>query len=84
MLILVDDLSSSQETPRKNVPTISEMRVRRVPVPLNGISVTMGTECDQLPTSQTSGSSTYISTDHERFNAHEVNLDADVEFGPEK
>jgi hypothetical protein len=84
MLNLVDNRSSSQETPRKNVPTISEMRVRPVPVPVNGMSVTMGTECDQLPTSQMSGYRTYISTDHERHNAHEVSLNANVESGPKK
>jgi hypothetical protein len=84
MLILVDNRSSLQETPRQNVPTVSKMRVRPGPVPVNGMSVTMGTECDQLPTSQMSGYSMYISTDHERYKAHEVSLNVDVEIGPEK
>jgi hypothetical protein len=60
------------------------MRVRPGPVPVNGMSVTMGTECDQLPTSQISSYGTYISTEHERCNAHEVSLDVDIERGTEK
>jgi hypothetical protein len=80
MLILVYNRSSPQETPRQKVLTVSEMRVR----PLNRMSVTMRTECDQLPTSQMSGHSTHISTEDERCNAHEVSLNVDVEIGPEK
>jgi hypothetical protein len=87
MLILVNNCSSlheSDENPRKPVITVSEMRVRPGPTPLNQMSVTMRAERDELPTLQLSGYSTYISTDHERYGANEVRMDVDVESGPER
>jgi hypothetical protein len=48
------------------------------------MEVTVRTERDQFPTSQMSGYGAYLSTDRERYKAHEVTLDDDVESGPEK
>jgi hypothetical protein len=75
---------SPRETPRGTGRTvISDIRVRSVP--LNQTDVSMpSTEYSQYPTSQ-SGSGSYISTDpHERYKAHEVSFNVDVESGPEK
>jgi hypothetical protein len=45
----------------------------------------MRTECDEFPMSQMSRSGTYISTDPQRhYKAHELNLNVDVESGPEE
>jgi hypothetical protein len=66
------------------VPTVSKMRFRSGHKPPNGMSVTMGTECDQLPTSQMGDYGTYVSTDHEGYKVQEVTLPVDVESGPEK
>ena len=76
--------ASPRNTPRATRPTvISDMRVRTVPLNQTEVSVPT-TEYGQYPTSQT-GSGSYISTDpHERYKAHEVSLNVDIESGPEK
>jgi hypothetical protein len=50
------------------------------------MSVTMGTECDQLSTSRMGDYGAYVSTDHERHEVHEVTLpvNVDLESCPEK
>ena len=80
----LDNLASSRETPRATKRTvISDMRVRTVPLNQTDVSVPT-TEYGQYPTSQ-SGSGSYISTDpHERYKAHEVSFNLDVESGAEK
>jgi hypothetical protein len=83
MLIVVNNRSSSHETPRGAAPIVSELRVRPETIPSSGVEVTVRTE-SQFPTSRISGYGTYISTDHERYKAHEVSLDVDLEIGPEK
>jgi hypothetical protein len=59
---------------------VSEMRARVGPIPFNQMEVTVRTEPDQSSMSQ----SLYVSTDQERYKAHEVSLNGDVESGPEK
>ena len=49
-------------------------------IPLNRMEVTVRTERDQFPTSQSS----YVSTDQGRYEAHKVNLNIDVESDPKK
>jgi hypothetical protein len=80
----VEPRVSPRSTPRGTRRTvISDMRVRSVPLNQTDVSVPT-TEYDQYPTSQ-SGSGSYISTDpHERYKAHEVSFNVDVESGPEK
>jgi carbohydrate-binding DOMON domain-containing protein len=78
------DIVNPRETPQGNKRTVvSDMRVRSVPVNQTDVSVP-STEYGQYLTSQ-SGSASYISTDpHERYKAHEVSFNVDVESGPEK
>jgi hypothetical protein len=79
----LDSRVSPHETPRATKRTvISDMRVRSVPLNQTDVSVPT-TEFGQYPTSQ-SGSGSYISTDQERYKAHEVSLNVDIESGPEK
>jgi hypothetical protein len=82
---VVDNRSSSLETPGGNGHSGSVPRVRPVPIPLNKMEVTVRTECDQYPTSQMNRSGTYIGTDTQgNYKAHEVSLNADVECGLEE
>ena len=82
---MVDNRSSSLETPRGTGRSVSELRVRPGPIPLNRMEVSVRTECDQFPMSQMSRSGTYISTDPQgHYKAHEVSLNVDVESGPEE
>lgn len=78
-----DNRVGPHETPRETKRTvISDMRVRSVPFNQTDMSVPT-TEYGQYSTSQ-NGSSSYISTDQERYKAHEVSLNVDIESGPEK
>jgi hypothetical protein len=80
----VDARVNLPETPRGTRRTVvSSMRVRSVPLNQTDLSVP-STDYGQYPTSQ-SGSGSYISTDpHERYKAHEVSFNLDVESGAEK
>jgi len=80
----VDTRVNPRETPRGTGRTvISDMRVRTVPLNQTDMSVPT-TDYSQYPTSQ-GGSGSYTSTDpHERYKAHEVSFNLDVENGPEK
>jgi hypothetical protein len=79
----VENRVGPQESLRSNKRTvISDMRVRSLPLNQTDISVP-STEYAQYLTSQ-SGSGSFISTEQERFKAHEVSLNVDVESGPEK
>jgi hypothetical protein len=82
-LIVVDNPPSLQETPQGDVPMVSELRVRPGSMQPSGMEVTVRTE-SQFPTSRISGYGTYISTDHERYKAHQVSLAVDEESNPEK
>ena len=78
----LDNLVGPHETLRATKRTvISDMRVRSVQLNQTEVSVPT-TEYGQYPASHT-GSGSYISTDHERYKAREVSLNADVESGPE-
>jgi hypothetical protein len=86
---VIDDRSSSQDSPRGPARSVSELRVRRVPIPLNLVDKSVDTEYDQFPTSQpdsqTSQTGMYISTDPEvRFTAHEVSIEVGEESGLEE
>jgi hypothetical protein len=61
---MIDDRSSSLESPRGTGRSVSELRVRSEPIPLSWMeaSVPVRTECDQFPMSQMSHSGPYIST----------------------
>jgi hypothetical protein len=85
-LIVVDNRSSSHDSPRVAGPAVSEMRVRSGPIPLNGMEVTMRMECgDEYPMSQMTRGGSYISADQQvRYKAHEGSLDVGVESDPEK
>jgi hypothetical protein len=80
----VDNLVSPRETPRGPRRTaVSDIRVRTVPLNRTDISVP-STEYGQYSTSP-SGSGSYSSTDpHERYKAHELSFNVDVENFPEK
>jgi hypothetical protein len=88
----VDNLVSPRETPRGPRPTVlSDMRIRTVPLNQTEVSGP-STEYGQYPTSR-SGSGSHVSTDphdstvtdpHERYKAHEVRFNVDVESCPEK
>jgi hypothetical protein len=78
-----DNRSSSQEKPQGHLPIVSELRARPGSIQPSRVDVTVGTE-SQFPTSQIGGYGTYISTDYDRYKAHEVILDVDVESGHEK
>jgi hypothetical protein len=88
----VDNLVSPRETPRGPRPMVlSDMRIRTVPLNQTEVSVP-STECGQYPTSR-SGSGSHVSTDphdstvtdpHERYKAHEVSFNVNVESCPEK
>jgi hypothetical protein len=80
----VDNLVSPRETPRGPKRTVlSDMRVRSVPLSQTDVSVP-STEYGQYPTSQ-SGSGSCISTDpQERYRAHEVSFNVDIESCLEK
>ena len=81
----VDNLVGPRETPRGPRRTVlSDMRVRSVPLNQTDMSVP-STEYGQYSTSQ-SGSGSHNSKDpqHERYKAHEVSFNIDVESGPEK
>jgi hypothetical protein len=82
---VIDNPSSSHENPRGNGRAVSELRVRPGPIPLDWMDVSVRTESDQYPTSQTTRSGSYVSTDPQgRYKAHEVSSNGDVESGPEK
>lgn len=86
-MIVIDNSSSSHEGPQESGRTMSEMRVRSGPIPLNRMEVSVHTECQQYPVSKMSCSGSLISTEPQgRYDlkAHEVSLDADLESGPEK
>jgi hypothetical protein len=83
----VDNSASSRETPRGPRRTVvSDMRVRTVQLNQTDMSVP-STEYGQYTTSQ-SNSGSYVSTDvtdpQERYKAHEVDFNIDVESCPEK
>ncbi|KAH9984375.1 hypothetical protein BJV77DRAFT_194090 [Russula vinacea] len=74
-------LESAPETGR----SVSELRVRSGPIPLNRMEMSVGTESDQFPMPRMSRSGTYISTDPQgHYKAHEVDFNVDVESGPEE
>jgi hypothetical protein len=84
-LIVVDNRSSSHESPPGTGPQVSEMRVRPGPMPLNQMEMTVRTEAGQYPTLQMSRCGSSISTDQQgNYKAHEVSFNVDVESGPEK
>jgi len=75
----------SHESPQGSGRTMSEMRVRSGPIPLNRMEVSVRTECEQYPASKMSCSGSLISTEPQgRYKAHEVSLNADIESGLEK
>ena len=76
----LDSLVGPRDTPQTTKRTvISDMRVRTIPLNQTDVSAP-STDYGQYPTSQSD-----ISTDpHERYKAHEVSLNVDVENGPEK
>lgn len=79
----VNNSVGQRETPRETKRTaVSDMRVRS----LNPADMSVpNAEYGQYPTSHMSGSGSYISAEpHERYKAHEVSLNVDVESGPEK
>jgi hypothetical protein len=79
-----DDLVRAGETPRGPRRTVlSDMRVRTVQLNQTDVSVP-STEYGQYPMSQ-SNSGSYVCTDpQERYKAHEVSFNVDVESCPEK
>ncbi|KAF8487453.1 hypothetical protein DFH94DRAFT_27877 [Russula ochroleuca] len=79
------NISSSLKSPPGAGRSVSEVRVRTGPIPLNRVEVSVRTECDQFPMSQMSHSGSYIDADtQENYKAHEVSLNVDVESGPEE
>ena len=84
---MIDDRSSSFESPRGTGRSVSELRVRSEPIPLSRMeaSVPVRTECDQFPMSQMSRSGPYISTVPQgHYEAHKMSLNVDVESVPEE
>ena len=90
---MIDDHSSSQDSPRRNGREVSELRVRPGPIPpriaLKQVDMSVRTELDQFPTSQSdsqmSRAGMYINTDPEgSFRRHEVSLNDDAESSVEK
>ena len=78
-LIVVDDCPSSNETPGSGC-TVSEMRVRSGPIPLNQMEVTIRSEREEFLTSQSS----CVNKDQRLCKVHEVSLNVDLESGPER
>ena len=84
-LIVVDNRSSSLETPGATACSASLPRIRAVPIPLSRMEVSVRTESDQYPASQMNRSGTYLGTDTQgSCKTHEVSLNADVECGLEE
>ena len=86
-MIMIDDRSSSLESPRGTGRSVSELRVRSEPIPLSQmeVSVPVRMEGDQFPMSQMSRSGSYISAVPQgRYEAHKVSLNVDVESVPEE
>lgn len=75
---MADNHSSIHEIPRSG-RAASEIGIRSGTIPLNRteVTVTVRTECDQFPTSESS----YGSADHEHSKAHEMSLREDLESG---
>lgn len=59
---------------------LSEMGARPESIPVNRTEVSVRTERNHFPTLQ----NPYVNTHRERYKAHEVSFDGDVECGPEK
>lgn len=79
----VDDLVGPRETPRGPRRTVlSDMRVRSVTLNQTDLSVP-STESGQYLSSQ-SGSGSYSTDPNERYKAHELSFNVDVESCPEK
>jgi hypothetical protein len=81
---VIDDRSSLQESHRGTVRSVSELRARSGPIPLDRMGP-VRTEYDLFPMSQMTRSGSCISTDPQgRYEVHEVSLNVDVESSPEE
>jgi hypothetical protein len=82
---VIDNRSSSHETPRGTRCSVPDTRVRPGSIPLDRMDVSVRTEYGQFSSSQMSRSGPYISTESEgRYKAHEVSFNVDVESGLEE
>jgi hypothetical protein len=86
MLIAVDNRPSSPDALCGSGRTVSDtdMRKRSGPIQLNRMEVSVRTDYEQYPTSQTSSGSFVGKELQGHCKAHEVSLDVDVESGQEK
>ena len=80
-LIGLDDHYSSFEGSGR---TVSALRARTGPIPLNPIDVTVRTDRDQYSTSPATSQSSYANKDQGSYKAHEVSFNGDVESGSKK
>jgi hypothetical protein len=79
-----DNHSSSNEALQGSGRTVSDMRVRPRPISFNRMEVSVGTEYERDPTSETSSCDSSVSTTPQGHMAQEVSLNVDLESGPEK
>ena len=86
MLIAVDNRPRSPDTLCGSGRPVSDtdMRKRSEPTKLNRMEVSVHTEYEQYPTSQTSSGSFVGKEPQGHCEAHKVSLDVDVESGQEK
>jgi len=82
---VVDDFLSPHDGLGETVPTVSDMQVRPGPIARNPMEVSVRTECEQYPPPQMGHFGYLVSTEpQDRYKAHEVSFNGDVESGQEK
>ena len=82
---MVNDCSSQHDGLGETVPTVSDIQVRPGLIPRNLMEVSVRTEYEQHPPSRMSRSGCLISTEpQDRYKAHQVSFNGDVETGQEK
>lgn len=89
MLIVVDNCSSSNNSPKRSsrIPLDDAKGMFAAPVPLNRMEVAVHTDCGRYPVSQGSQNDSYTSTQDGQL-AHDkpivLSLGEDIESGVEK